>query len=109
MTYKILISSIAEAEIDQLFLSVSQRVFPEKAKAWQEGLLKAITSLSTMPRRCSFARENEHFSQEIRQLLYGKGRNTYRVLFAIIENQDGNFIRILHVRLAVQQDLYEGS
>ena len=47
MTYKILISSIAEAEIDQLFLSVSQRVSPEKAKAWQEGLLKAIIVIST--------------------------------------------------------------
>lgn len=34
------------------------------------------------------SRENEYFSQEIRQLLYGKGRNSYRILFTILEGQE---------------------
>jgi hypothetical protein len=32
--------------------------------------------------------ENEYFSQEIRQLLYGRGRNSYRVLFTILEEAE---------------------
>ena len=60
-----------------------------------------------MPKRCALARENEHFSQEIRQLLYGRGRNTYRIIFTVIENKDSFFVRILHIRNAVQKSLYE--
>jgi hypothetical protein len=45
-------------------------------------------SLSQMPKRCPLARENKYFSQEVRQLLYGRGRNSYRVLFTILEGQD---------------------
>jgi len=60
-----------------------------------------------MPKRCALARENKLFTKEIRQLLYGKGRNTYRIIFTVIENEDDYFVRILHVRNALQQSLYE--
>lgn len=60
-----------------------------------------------MPKRCALARENKHFSQEIRQLLYGKGRNTYRIIFTVIENQENYSVRILQVRHATQQSLSE--
>lgn len=60
-----------------------------------------------MPKRCPLARENEHFSQEIRQLLYGRGRNSYRVLFTILEGRDLSTVRILHIRHASQQTIGE--
>ena len=44
---------------------------------------RCIASLQEKPRRCSPATENEVFSEEVRQLLYGKSRNRYRVLFTI--------------------------
>ena len=69
MKYKIEISNLAESEADQAFLWMLQISSPEKTSNWYKGLLKAIFSLSTMPKRCALARENEHFSQEIRQLL----------------------------------------
>lgn len=94
MTYKILISSVAETETDQIFLSISQRLSQKRAKDWYKGLLKAIQSLEKMPKRCALARENEYFSKEIRQLLYGKGRNTYRIIFTVIEDQDISFVRL---------------
>ena len=47
-----------------------------------------------MPNRCSLARENEAFSLEIRQLLYGKGRNCYRIVFTVLESEKR--VRILH-------------
>jgi plasmid stabilization system protein ParE len=103
MTYHIEISSVAEAEADNAFLWLSQVTSPTKASQWYSGLLQAIASLSQMPKRCPLARENKYFSQEIRQLLYGRGRNSYRVLFTILEGQDISTVRILHIRHASQQ------
>ncbi len=109
MRYHIEISSVAEAEADSAFLRLSQVVSPVKASQWHSGLLQAIESLSQMPKRCPLARENEYFSQEIRQLLYGRGRNSYRILFTIVEGQDISTVRILHIRYASQRTLGEES
>ena len=62
-----------------------------------------------MPKRCPIARENQYFSKEIRQLLYGKGRNSYRIIFTIAESEDVSAVRILHIRHAAQQTLGERS
>jgi plasmid stabilization system protein ParE len=107
MKYRIEISSIAEAETDGAFLNLSQLTSPVKASQWYGGLLEAIESLSVMPNRCSFARENKYFSQEIRQLLYGKGRNSYRVLFTILETGEVHTVRILYIRHSSQQSIGE--
>lgn len=58
-----------------------------------------------MPKRCPLARENEYFSKEIRQLLYGQGRNSYRILFTIVEEPELSTVRILHIRHSAQQTL----
>lgn len=105
MKYRIEISSVAEAEADSAFLQLSQTTSPTKAGHWYSGLLQAIESLSQMPKRCPLARENEYFSQEIRQLLYGRGRSSYRILFTILEEQEASTIRILHIRHGTQQTL----
>lgn len=105
MTYRIEISSIAEAAADRIFLRLSKVVSSEQASQWYEGLLEAIESLSVMPKRCSLAKENEYFSQEIRQLLYGKKRNLYRILFTVLE--DSSTVRILHIRHALQPAIGE--
>jgi plasmid stabilization system protein ParE len=107
MNYQIEVSSVAEAEADSAFLQLSQITSPLEAGQWYSGLLQAIESLSQMPKRCSLARENKYFSQEIRQLLYGRGRNSYRVLFTIFEQQDISTVRILHIRHASQQTIGE--
>lgn len=109
MSYRVEIASVAEAEIDNAFLRLSQVISPEKARDWHQGLLKTIESLSQMPKRCPLARENKYFSQEIRQLLYGRGRNTYRILFTVIEESEIFTVRILHFRYGTQQVLGENK
>ncbi|MBD1905434.1 type II toxin-antitoxin system RelE/ParE family toxin [Funiculus sociatus GB2-A5] len=109
MSYRIEISSVAEAEADSAFLLLSQITSPEKARQWYEGFLRAIESLSQMPKRCPLARENKYFSQEIRQLLYGRGRNSYRILFTLVESDEMATVRILHIRHAAQQTLGESQ
>ena len=107
MSYRIEISSIAESEADRAFLQLTQVSSPAKASQWYSGLLDAIASLSEMPNRSSLARENNNFSQEIRQLIYGRGRNSYRVIFTILEAQDMTTVRILHIRHGSQQTIGE--
>lgn len=109
MKYFIEISSVAQHEADSAFLRLSQVVSLTMARQWYSGLLQEIQSLSQMPKRCPLARENEYFSQEIRQLLYGKGRNLYRILFTILEDQEVATVRILHIRHGTQQTLGEDS
>lgn len=105
MTYRIEISSVAEAEADSAFLRLSQVTSVAQASQWYSGLLKVIESLSTMPKRCKLARENEYFSQEIRQLLYGQSRNSYRILFTVLE--ETSTVRILHIRHSSQSVIGE--
>ncbi|BCL36022.1 type II toxin-antitoxin system RelE/ParE family toxin [Nostoc sp. MS1] len=107
MKYRVEISSVAESEADKIFLQLSQVTSPEKASQWYVGLLQIIQSLSQMPKRCSLARENDYFSQEIRQILYGRGRNSYRIIFTIVDGQEISTVRLLHIRHASQQTLGE--
>lgn len=105
MKYRVEISSVAEAEADNAFLYLSQVTSPSRASQWYAGLLQLIGSLSQMPKRCSLARENDCFSQEIRQIIYGRGRNSYRIIFTIVEGQEISTVRILHIRHATQKNL----
>lgn len=107
MKYRIEIFSVASSASDEAFLHLCQTTSPTRASQWYAGLLQAIESLSQMPKRSSLERENEYFSQEIRQLLYGRGRNSYRILFTVLERQEISTVRILHIRHAVQQTLGE--
>jgi plasmid stabilization system protein ParE len=109
MTYRVDLSSVAKAEADAAFLSFSQYATPEKAQSWYQGLIKAISTLGTMPRRCPIARENAFFSQEIRQLLYGKGQHTYRILFTVLDEQATPIVRVLHIRNAAQRSIGEAN
>ncbi len=56
--------------------------------------MNAIATLQEKPKRCALAPETDAFVEEIRQLMYGKSRNKYRILFAVREDA----VFILHVR-----------
>jgi plasmid stabilization system protein ParE len=109
MSFQIEISSVAKAEADAAFLRISQLTTVPQGKAWYSGLLTAIDSLAVIPSRCPLARENQYFSQEIRQLLYGRGKTTYRVLFTIIDSETIAIVRILRIRYGPQQTVGENQ
>ena len=98
--YQVIIQPEAEEGIKQAYFWVSN-YSPRQARKWLEGLNKAILSLEQMPLRCSFAFENNFFEEEIRQLIYGKGKNAYRILFTVTEKT----VQILFVRHSAQQPL----
>ncbi|NER34213.1 MAG: type II toxin-antitoxin system RelE/ParE family toxin [Oscillatoria sp. SIO1A7] len=101
MEYRVEITDVALAEVEDAYLWIIEQVSAESAEKWIDGLTEAIESLNKSPSRCSFAPENEVFPEEIRQLLYGKGRGTYRIIFTVSEP----IVRILHVRHALRQSL----
>lgn len=98
--YRVIIQPEAEEGIKQAYFWASN-YSPRQTRNWLEGLHKAILSLEQMPMRCSLAFENNFFESEIRQLVYGKGRNTYRILFTVTEKT----VQILFVRHSAQKPL----
>ena len=68
------------------------------------GLLTAIRSLGNSPERCPLADEAADLGLELRELLYGRRRSVYRILFTI-EGQTVNVLRIRHAA----QDRLSGS
>jgi plasmid stabilization system protein ParE len=102
MMYQIDVSSVASSEADQAALTVARLLGAERSKEWYDGLLTAIASLKQMPKRCAVAREDEFLSLEVRQLLYGKGRSTYRIVFTILDGPGVATVRILSIRHSSQ-------
>jgi plasmid stabilization system protein ParE len=100
MTFQVEITPVAEAQIEQAYCWY-RRHNPEFADRWFRGLMNTIATLQEKPRRCTLAIEHEIFPEEVRQLLYGKAKNIYRVLFVIRENT----VYVLYVRHSAQAPL----
>src|SRR4051812_31755525 len=82
MSYRIVLQPRAQADIEAAYQWLAERS-PASANRWYNGLVAAIDSLQEHPERCPLAPEADAFDREIRQLLYGKRRNIYRVLFVV--------------------------
>jgi plasmid stabilization system protein ParE len=99
-TYRIIIQPEAYEGMVSGYALIEQGS-PESASQWALGLMDAISSLATFPARCPLAPESRHFRREIRQLLYGKGRNAYRILFTIADD----VVSVLHIRHGAMETL----
>jgi plasmid stabilization system protein ParE len=97
MVFQVEITPIAEAQIEAAYCWYRERN-SEFADRWFRNLMNVIATLQEKPQRCSLAIEYEIFSEEVRQLLYGKSKNIYRVLFTI----RGATVYVLYVRHSAQ-------
>jgi plasmid stabilization system protein ParE len=102
MTYHVIIQPQAEAEIEAAYLWRRERA-PQAAARWFAEIVEAINTLEQFPGRCPLAPEHAHFAEEIRQLLFGRRNDVYRILFTI----QGDTVHVLHVRHGAQQQLTE--
>jgi plasmid stabilization system protein ParE len=93
MKYRVEVSARALTEARQA-RDWMAREAPGRAARWYEGLLDKIETLGDQPTRCPLAPENDDFDIEIRQLLYGRRRGVYRVLFTVHED----IVTVLYVR-----------
>ena len=93
MKYRVILSEPAQDEAEDVYFWICQYSLA-RAEKWLNGLLEAIKSLDFHPERYPFAPEAESFHKPIRQMLYGKRRGVYRVLFEIRDE----IIDVLHIR-----------
>ncbi len=100
MKFRVEVTETAQDQIRQTYIQYKQE-FPALADSWLTGLLATLDTLKQFPNRCPLAPENDEFEDEVRQLLYGKRRNAYRILFTV---QKGT-VYVLHVRHHAQARL----
>lgn len=83
MTYRVVVTTRARADALEAFVWLAERS-PDAAERWFLALREAIEGLSTMPERHPAAEEESEFlGVALRQMLYGKRRSVYRLLFSI--------------------------
>ncbi len=95
----------ATADIRQSVRWLSQRFSPAFAARWQARITAAIQTLANDPERCPEADEAADLGFDLRELLHGRDRQVYRVLFTI----DGNTVNVHAVRHATQDRLQPGD
>ncbi|WP_204103179.1 MULTISPECIES: type II toxin-antitoxin system RelE/ParE family toxin [Spirulina sp. CCY15215] len=100
MVFQVRISRKAEIEIEVAYEWLKKRN-ANTADRWFRGLMNKLATLQDKPQRCAFAIENEIFPEEVRQLLYGKRNNVYRILFVIRDDT----VYIIHIRHSKQAPL----
>lgn len=96
--FEVRITAPAEEDIQKNYQWWRDNRDPDQAEQWYNSIYPAIASLSQMPRRCAFAREQTMHSGELRQLYFGIGRQaTHRIVFTI-EDQTVFILAVLHQR-----------
>lgn len=102
MKYRVVIHAFAAEDLDRAFLWAAKRAM-HTAFRWSQRLQRAIESLERQPQRCGLATENSKVGIELRQLLFGRRPNVYRVIFTIDEDED--MVRVLRVVRAQRRSL----
>jgi plasmid stabilization system protein ParE len=100
MAFLVRLTQTAKVEIDTAYSWLREQN-PVYADKWFREMMDTIASLQEKPLRCALAPENDVLTEEIRQLLYGKLKNKYRILFAIREDT----VFVLHIRHSSQAPL----
>jgi plasmid stabilization system protein ParE len=91
----------AYADIDELFAFICQTVSAASATKWRDQLMARVNSLEENPVRYALADDADDYGIELREMLFGRQRHVYRILFTI----DGQTVNIHRVRHAAQDRL----
>ena len=101
MTYRVVIEPTAERGIREAVRWITQHQSATAAARWYNALEKTIRTLRSYPMRCPIAAENDKFPEEIRELLHGRRRQKFRVIFTI--RQDA--VHVIFVRHGAQDGI----
>ncbi len=101
MKYRIELAETAKADIREQVRWLRDQISPAAADRWLAGLDKAVGTLETRPMRCPTIAENDKFTEELRELLYGKRKSKHRVIFTIRDDA----VFVLYVRHSARDEL----
>ncbi len=101
MTYHVVIEPTAAAEIRGAVRWITENRSPSAAARWYIALQAKVSSLESRPNRCPTAAEDDQFPEVIRELLFGRRRNKYRVVFTIRSDT----VHVLYVRHTARDEL----
>jgi plasmid stabilization system protein ParE len=92
MAYRFEFAPTAIAQAGEIHDRIAE-LSPEQAAKWYRGLFEKIDTLKSFPLRCPKAEVSGDVGEEYRELLYGKRRHMYRVLFTVHDD----LIRIVSI------------
>lgn len=93
MMYRVVLTDKAEADVESVLKWFHDQQATEAGGRWLAQLMTKLDTLESHPERCSLAVEAEDLEQEIRELLVGRKRFKYRLLFRVV----GKTVQILRV------------
>jgi len=100
MSYHVVISTQAAAELQAAAQWWAENREPEQAARWFVGFDAKIRGLANTSHSLPIADENDEFPYEIRQLNFGlSSRPTHRAIFTIV---DPDIVLVLTIRHAAQ-------
>ena len=98
MTYRVVVTARARADCGAGVPVIADQS-PDAAARWYVGLENAIAKLTVMPERHPIAEdESAQLGITLRQMLYGRRRGVYRLLFSI----EGESVTLHYVRHSAQ-------
>jgi plasmid stabilization system protein ParE len=97
--YHVQITAKALRDVEGVLLWFHDQHASASAGRWHSQLMARIDTLERQPGRCRLAAEADELGFELRELLFGKRRGVYRILFVI----DGRTVNILHIRHAARR------
>ena len=100
MAYRVSLAAPAEADAYEAFERIRE-ASPLHAEKWLTRLFQAILSLDDFPARCPVIPEAKELGYQARQLLFGKGKGVYRIIFHIREHE--KHVRVLRIWHASRQ------
>ena len=82
MEYKVVLTERFARHLQQMgdYIAADN---PQRAVSWIEEVEVKVMKLNCFPESHPYARENSHHHIELRQLVFGRGRHKYRVIFTV--------------------------
>ena len=102
MAYRVELTERAIRDLRRLFRGIDAENSVQ-ARAWFNGLERRILSLDQNPARGAVTSEDAG----LRQLLYGRRRNVYRIIYNIDERN--SVVTIIHIRHAARDAFTPGE
>jgi plasmid stabilization system protein ParE len=100
MAFEVIFRPRADADITAAVTWLARHNAAAAAR-WRTGLFRIVENLETNPNRYPIADEAVDLGLELRELLYGRRRSVYRILFTI----EGETVNVLRIRHAAQDRL----